>query len=669
MVRYGVNLVYYEYMKKQDDTSPPASSEETVADKKETRKLPVQSIPSDNSPANPPKAKFSVKRIAEIYADGGKPPDMSKIIRKDPLRKKKVFLIIIFILIVLFATSLAGLHFFNESQNQFSGDRVELAVQGSEQVASGEEIELRVVIKNGEHITLTGGELTVLYPANFRLSESEPEPLVDRTNVWGVDDLFSGDETAIVLHGSVIGEVGDDKLFAFTYSYVPESLGTDFEESVNFTMTITSSIINLDVEAPIRVGVGKETTFIITYRNESKEPLERVRIVATYPEGFSVIGSTPEADEGANTWEIAKLDSDQEGTITVRGTLSGLGGETKELKVQIGIIEGDATFRLQVESTSLILLLKPELSLTLSVDGSEAGGISSLGDLLSYTVAYVNNGDVEVRDVTITLTLSSDVLDWDKFIDPQNGNRNGATITWTKDQVQALESVKAGDGSEFTFSVPVHEDPFEVQEMKKNLSVTANARATSTKVTDLEGQSFETDSNTTVTKIATDLTFHSQARYYSDESLQVGYGPLPPVVGEKTTYRVYWNLSNTTNEISDVVVSTTLPETIIWTGTTSVSAGDQLLYDKKKHTVTWNVNRIPVGAGTLFAELEAYFDVAVNPVSADVGDILVLNETSTAKGTDSYTEEELSITNELLTTDLESDPQAKGKGIVTEATE
>lgn len=613
------------------------------------------------------KKKFSVKRIAEIYEDGGKVPDMSKIIKQDPHRRRKIFFVVIFFLVVLFGASLTGFYFFNESQNRFSGDRIELTVRGNEVVTSGDEMQLTITIKNGENIALTNGELTALYPTNFRFDSSIPQPVNERNNVWDLSTLPAGNDVSIVIDGSVIGEVGNDKVFAFTYTYIPENFNSEFEESLNFTVSVGSSILEVDLEAPIRVGVGKETEFTITYRNESDDPLERIRITATYPDGFSVISSTPEAKEGTNVWEISSLGSGEEGTIMIRGTLTGTGGETQELQVQAGLLESDNTFRLQVERTALILLLEPELSLTLTVDGSESGGVTSLGDLLSYTIAYVNNGDVEVKDVTIAVVLESDVLDWDNLIDPQAGLFVEEALTWTSEQVAGLESVKPNEGSELTFSVPILRSPYDTQDLNKNISVTAKATATSTKVTDLEGDEFVTDSNTTVSKVATDMSFLAEARFYSDENLKVGQGPLPPVVGQKTTFRIYWYLSNTSNEVTNVVVKATLPENTTWTGTTSVSTGEQLEYDKSTKTVTWVINRIPVGAGILFSELEAFFDVTVLPHETDVGNILLLSDASTATGTDAYTEEVITSTQDLLTSELDTDPQATGQGIVEAA--
>ena len=629
------------------------------------RRIPVADDSVDAESRVSPK-RFSTRRIAEIYEDDGAKPDMSRIVRRDPHRRKKIFAVIIIILIIVLGAALAGLYFFNSSQNKFTGDRISLTVEGKTTAVSGDDQTITIKIHNGENISLDSGELTVLYPTNFHFASAEPTPESGKTNVWQLGTITGGDDATITLKGSVIGEVGSEKVFSFTYAYIPENFNSSFQESANFTITVGSSILGLEIGSPVRVGVGKESTFVITYRNDADRALEHVRVIATFPEAFSVISSDPEPREGTNTWDIDKLENGKDGKITIKGTLAGVGGETREFKVQAGLLETDNTFRLQVEKSALILLLKPELSITLKAGGSETGGIASLGGMIPYSLSYTNNGDVEVQDVNITATFASTAIDWDFIVDPQNGKMDGTSITWNKDQVSSLASVKPGEGSEISFSVPLLKSLNE-QNLKKNLSVTTVAKAESKKVTDLEGQTFSTDSNTTVTKIATAFVFRAQARYYNDEFLQVGYGPIPPVVGQKTSYRIFWNLGNTSNEVTDVTVTATLAENVTWTGTTSVSAGEPMSYDAATRAVTWRINRIPVGAGILFPELEGYFDVSITPTTNDSGKVMMLVESAKASGGDSYTEQKINLNQELLTTQLDSDPNAKGKGIVAEA--
>ncbi|MFC1687887.1 hypothetical protein ACFL0L_04905, partial [Patescibacteria group bacterium] len=231
------------------------SGGESDSDKKKPpRAISVRDASSFHPSRLSAKKKFSVKRIAEIYEDGGNTPDMSKIIKRDPHRRRKIFFLVIFFLMVLFAASLAGLHFFNESQNRFSGDRIELTVRGNEVVTSGDEMQLTVTIKNDENIAMTNGELIALYPTNFRFDSAIPQPQNERNNVWDLSTLPAGNDVSVVIDGSAIGEVGDEKVFAFTYTYTPENFNSEFEQSLNFTVSIGSSILELDLEAPIRVG-------------------------------------------------------------------------------------------------------------------------------------------------------------------------------------------------------------------------------------------------------------------------------------------------------------------------------------------------------------------------------------------------------------------------------
>ena len=50
-------------------------------------------------------------------------------------------------------------------------------------------------------------------------------------------------------------------------------------------------------------------------------------------------------------------------------------------------------------------------------------------------------------------------------------------------------------------------------------------------------------SNEIVVDINTGMVFKAEARYFNDDNIAVGSGPLPPKVGETTKYRIFWNIN------------------------------------------------------------------------------------------------------------------------------
>lgn len=194
-----------------------------------------------------------------------------------------------------------------------------------------------------------------------------------------------------------------------------------------------------------------------------------------------------------------------------------------------------------------------------------------------------------------------------------------------------------------------------------NPTVTAEAAVTSPDLPSLPENSSPT---TMVTKIAAVFKFDAEARYYNDAGAALGAGPIPPVVGGTTSYRVYWRVTNTTSDASDLTLTTTLPSHVFWTGKNiSRDAGD-ISFNAAKRTVTWTLNKVPASTGSRLPTLNAAFEVSITPTSSQIGADVVLSPSATATATDSWTGRSIEITEPTLTTDLPTDPEAAGEGVV-----
>ncbi len=160
-------------------------------------------------------------------------------------------------------------------------------------------------------------------------------------------------------------------------------------------------------------------------------------------------------------------------------------------------------------------------------------------------------------------------------------------------------------------------------------------------------------------KVNSDLFFETAARYFNDDNIAVGTGPLPPEVGKTTTYRIFWKVANSLHELENLKVSTVLPENIIWSNKSEIDAGE-IKFDEATREVSWALNRIPLD----IKELGVNFEITVTPAEADRGNLMTLISGSTLQVTDKSTGGAISKTGGALTTNLDGDPMAEGKGIV-----
>ncbi|MFH1367343.1 MAG: hypothetical protein ABIH38_05205 [Patescibacteria group bacterium] len=634
-------------------------------EKNSTRKIPVFKVEEKRD--NQVKSLSDYKpAIAKMYQDeAGKPLDLTKLDKRKK-RKKITYLKIIAVLLLLLAVTLAGFFVFFRDKKFKEGDVI-LTISGAESIASGEEATITVKYQNQGQAFLGNLELSLTYPDGFTYKNSEPEADNTYNQYWKLGNLGVGKAGEVKITGQITGEVGAAKSFTAKLSYKPSNFNATFTTEASFSGTITSSIISLDIEGAKNVIPDKEVSYKIKYKNEATEALEKIRIIAVYPEGFTPGSASPDFSEGKNTWQIDRLEAGNTGEIEIKGEFSGEAGDLKELKIRVGLLDLDGDFSPQVEKSLLVLLISPELNLTEKINDSDQNQAVNLGDTLTYYLLYKNNSDLEITDLSVSTELDSELLDLESLSDEFNGKIKEDTITWTKEQISGLASLKPGDEGEISFKINLKDKLALSGSEDKNFQVESKFKAKSVSLESLGGGSLEVESNTIMLKINSQVSLEGEARYYSEENEALGSGPLPPQAGKTTAYRIFWYLTNTSNELDTVTVVATLPEDIYWTGQNkSVSAGN-LTFNAATRQVTWSVNKVPVGSGQILPQLFASFEVSLTPKTADVGYIKILIDKTSLTATDSFTQASLSASADSLTTDLKSDISAQGKGTVAES--
>jgi hypothetical protein len=337
----------------------------------------------------------------------------------------------------------------------------------------------------------------------------------------------------------------------------------------------------------------------------------------------------------------------------------------REYKAEVGYTDEAGQYHKQAEGSSIVIIANPQLLLNLTINDSANNSAADFGSIQDYTLKYRNDSQSEIKDMGLQLTVDSSLIDWNKIINTNDGKIVGGTVTWDGAAVPALKSVKPGDEGEVTIRVSVKDAPLPKIVSDKNYSIVSKAKAVSTNVVDLEGGSLSVESNSLTTKINSKVTLRAEGRYYSDEYAAVGAGPLPPQVGQKTTYVIYWYLENTGNEVQNIAITTVLPEWVAWENVSKVTAGS-LSFDSTTRTVTWSINKLPAQVGQLIPELAANFSISVIPTSTDVGKLLILTGKSIGTGVDTFTNQTLAPSQDMITSDLIHDSLATGKGIVVD---
>lgn len=601
------------------------------------------------------------KDLKSIYADKeGKLPDFTRLDGKPGSRFKSAIIGAVVTLAVLGGATWAGLLLFSRTSG-FTGEDVELSVETDGSFTAGAESDVTIRYRNRERIPLARAEIEFRAPDGFEITGSDPVSAED--GAWSVGSIAPGAEGEVKVRGYVRRELDAAMTFEAKLNYRPADFNADFQKVASHTVIVSDSVLALSGAGPAQMTPGDEIAFVYGYENRSETPLENVRFTVEPLEGFIFASADPKPDEDvAMQWTFPKIEAKAKGAITIKGTFSAASRGPKALMARMGFA-GDAGIVTIARAEAKTDVLKSNLDLALIVNGSDKPPVVSLGDQLFFTIRYENAGDVALKDVSLIAELPAEpspaLIDWVSLKDEFGGIRKESTITWTKKELPALASLAPGDKGEIDFSVQLVRKPLP-QATTPNYVVHANASARIAKAGNGSGAR-QVDAVPMDIRLLSDASFVAYGRYYSD-GVPLGSGPLPPKVGEKTVYRIFWIVKNSLHELTNLTAATLLPQGVRWTGTQrDVSAGS-LDFDETGRKVTWRLNRLP----TSVPEVIATFEVELSPGAEDIGEILDLTGDNRFEAFDKDVNAVILKTQPPVGTDLIGDQDASGKGVVTD---
>jgi hypothetical protein len=570
-----------------------------------------------------------------------------------PSTKKRVFIFVTIFLLSIFIATLASFLFFGIKEKE--AKEVILKIQGPEEIASGEELTYILTIENQEKIILKNLEISLKFPRGFYWQSSKPASSNPLHTIYQWPELKPGKREKLEVKGQLIGQVNETKVLEARLIYQPINFHSDLEKKAKFSTKITSSTLEIDLQGPKKSLINQEVDYFIKLRNISQRPLGKIKVKAILPIDLEIKEIKPEPEE-KNTWIFEKIKSEEEREIKIRGVLGGLGGQEKELKIQAGLLVEDE-FILQSEEHLVTFLYAPRLSF----DFTSSHQVAKWGDSIDYLVKFKNESNLEMADLNFQfLVLNSQISFKSSKISDLELQWKRENEIWkieinNLEQIPALGLLKPKEGGRINLKINLPEDP-QISWQNEILKIKIEVEVV---LPELENQKIKFTSKTIEIKIQSKLLLRAEARYYDDNYQIIGAGPLPPKVGQKTLYRIYWFLENTTNEVKNIQIKASLPQEVSFLSLPSTGPGI-LSFDPISREVTWSIDKISPWQ----TDFQAAFQISLEPTVDQVGKTLVLLGPTTLEAQDQFTKTTLNLEIPALLSDLAFDPIAKGKGVV-----
>ena len=604
--------------------------------------------------------------LAEIYkTEDGDKVDITKLEKKKGSTILSLFFFLSFILLFLIGATWGYYVFLYPKEEQLTTG-VDLLISGPQEINEGEDFIYTISYTNPTKIEIKNVEIKIIYPDNFIFTDSYP-PIVDNDKtIWNIEKInaFSGGN--IKIKGKLVGKEKDKNIILINMSWNQVDSAAEFRKESALETIVNKTGLNFEFSPPANILVNDTANIFIKYAPKDNNFLKNFRLKIDELENIEFISASIKDGKDINVkddikngiLQINEIDNNEH-EIDIAFKVTKKINEIEKMELHFEYLDDNGIYYSFFDKIIEFSVIKNDLNLSLILNGSSNNKGVNFGETLNYSIAFSNSGDSDLGNVAIMAILDSDVLDLSTLKASHDGAIKRNTISWSHREASQLKALEKGDNGMMNFSVNIL--PFdEIKDKNINYQVSSYAQfgigisATTTELT-LD----ETRSNTIIAQVNSNLELDEKIRYFNDDNIAVGLGPLPPKIGESTSYRVYWKITNSLNELKDLVVKTKLPKYVYWVSSLSPTIG-KLDYDNATHEVIWDIGDLEISE--IIGNVE--FNIKVTPTEEDKDKVLALLSGTIAEASDTQTNSKINLTKKASTTMLENDEIGMSDGII-----
>lgn len=575
---------------------------------------------------------------------------------------KKISSALLALLLLISTISWVGF-FLLHTGSRLNTDDIEFEISGPSEVVAGQEQIYEIKYKNLSNFNLQDVEIYLAAPQNFIITDSAPA-VSDKKDTWKFDQIEIKRSGRLSVKAKVIGKVDEKIKLTAVISYRPENFSSTFSSEAGFETKVASTGINAEIEMPSFLNLNEESVFKVKYSKEKENYLNNFSVVFEHGENFEISGENKQG-----VWEIEDAPETQK-VLEIKGKYNKKPLAEEKLTIKLAvphdvlvekregdniIMETKTVYSVFYENEIMPVVVEGALSMTLTVNSSGSNKPVNFSDTLNYVVHYKNTSDTELKNVIIMAVIDSSAVDWATLVDENKAERKDNSLVWTKSEISSLASVSPDEENSFGFSIKVKsKEALQAAALNDlavksyvNYSVDSAINSTSAHAAEI------------INKINSDVNFTAELRYFDRNNISVGDGPLPPKVGEKTTYQAYLYVKNSLHNLENAAVTLILPEGTRWEGSNMVSNGS-MSYNDSGREIKWDIGSIDAIGEPAFAQ----FAVSITPTESDKNKIVTILNQARLEARDSETGGIIVNESKAKTSNLEDDETGKGYGKV-----
>jgi len=576
---------------------------------------------------------------------------------EESLPKNTMFKKIFFASFIFFVIAIGiAVFLFARGGNVVSSDNVEINILGPVSVAGGDELSLQIAVTNNNNTPLQLTDLVIEYPEGAHDANNVSQELPRYRTSLGV--IKSGETVNEIVRAIFFGEEDSEKTATVSVEYRVEGSNAIFVKSQQYHFTISSSPLSLSVKTLKETNTNQEIEVEVRVASNSDSNIDNIALRVDYPFGFEPSSAEPKPTYGTNIWRLGTIKPEQETIIKIRGVMKAQDNEERVFSVYVGKQDEKDDRKIATvynSSFEQVLVKKPFLGVDVRLNGAigeEYSGHS--GETITADLTWTNNLSTSITDAVIEAKIDGQALD--KFsvsVDRGFYNSTTNTIIWNKTSYNDLASIEPGETGRMSFSFSpkslLSADMAQVRNPRIDIAISARGRRVAEEGAMEEIKEFVKRA----VLVNSDLQLTSRAVYYAGPLSNSG--PLPPKVGEPTTYTIIWSVVNSSSDVSGARVTASIPSYVNWRGIISPQ-GEGISFNANTGEVSWSVGGVPAGVGVTRAPREVAFQVSFTPSTSQAGSTPTLVNNIVLSGTDNFTNDTIQYARPALTTNLNTDP-------------
>lgn len=572
--------------------------------------------------------------LRSLYEDRGKLPDMTKLEHEYHRRTTRMLIGFVLFFAVLTAASWAGFFLFGSQSRP--GGAVHLTFEAPLASISGVPQTIQLHYKNQDRDPLGVANITLRLPGGLIITQTEPTATETTPLRWNLGTIPAESEGTIKLTAIPYGIIENKISLQAILTYKPANFNAEFQTVAEDVLEIRASGIEAQLQGlPLKSIPGQEMAFTLTYENKTDETLTDLVAIPDLPATFTITDNT-----GVNSFPIGTLTPGGTGKLEFKGAFISTSTGPQTLKFRISKTGPDASLIL-AQAIAQTELQSSDISAELSytVNNSQEVRTVRFGDQINVLLTLTNNSSETIKNVAADMITTSPLINKEAA-----GADNSGLIRLPKEGTFVIEPKER---VQKTVSVPIVTSASSTTPALIAIEATVHAGDLAIKTNKL-----------TIAAVS-NLKVMASGRYFAADQKPIGSGPLPPRVGEQTTFELRWHLANSFHDLSSIGVIGILPPGVSWINKKQVGSGT-IAFNPTTREVRWEIPRMPIS----IPELNASFEVAVTPTEAQRGNLLLLLGVTRVEVQDTIVQAPFSTDTPSISSSLDSDPFARGKGVV-----